>query len=94
MASPHLSITWSDLKRGAPTRKRWELLEPGGFLLIAWLERLARERVRAGSQWKRYALEYSRTQLPPNGPNAPGLPKRERQARTLTRMLHAWTYVP
>ena len=34
-----LSIAWSDRKRGAPTRKRWELLEPGGFLLIAWLAR-------------------------------------------------------
>ena len=48
MASPGLSIAWSDRKRGAPTRKRWELLEPGGFLLIAWLAR-ARVRLRSHS---------------------------------------------
>ena len=39
MASPGLSIAWSDRKRGALARKRQELLDPGGFLLIAWLAR-------------------------------------------------------
>ena len=39
-----------------------------------------------------YALEYKRTQLPPNGPNAPGLLKPEGRARALPRMLHARTY--
>ena len=39
MASPGLSIAWSDRKLGAPARKRPELLEPEGFPLIAWLAR-------------------------------------------------------
>ena len=37
--SPGLSITWSDRKRGTPARIRRGLLEPEGFLLIAWLAR-------------------------------------------------------
>ena len=37
--SPGLSIAWSDRKLGILARKRQELLEPGGFLLIAWLAR-------------------------------------------------------
>ena len=37
--SPGLSLAWSDRKRGARARKRPELLDPGVFLLIAWLAR-------------------------------------------------------
>ena len=37
--SPGLSLAWSDRKRGVRSAKRRELLEPGGFLLIAWLAR-------------------------------------------------------
>ena len=39
MASPGLSLAWSDRKLGVRSAKRRELLEPGGFPLIAWLAR-------------------------------------------------------
>ena len=58
MASPGLSIAWSDRKRGALARKRQELLDPGGFLLIAWLARARAARSHAypygrGGVWRR-----------------------------------------
>ena len=36
---PGLSLAWSDRKLGSLARKRQELLDPGGFPLIAWLAR-------------------------------------------------------
>ena len=33
------SLAWSDLKRGVPAQKRLSLLDPRGFLLIAWRAR-------------------------------------------------------